>query len=101
MTDEWPNILRIVNATGCAFALYFLAVAARQQWKQWNDKTRNHWWALLGWVTLGFEGAIESYILQVEPGPRIIGQTLVVAWTLRALTIREPLQAEPSLPRKE
>lgn len=98
---DWANILRIVNATGCAFALYLLATAARQQWRGWNEKTRNHWWALLGWVTLGLEGAIETTVLQVQPGPRTVGQTLVVAWTIRALTIRDELRAEPSLPRKE
>lgn len=98
--DLTANILRVINAIGCSVALYFLFVAARQQWESWNFKTQQHWWALVGWVGLGLEGVIENLILQTTPGPRVILQALVVAWTIRALTIRDTLQAEPSFPRK-
>ena len=99
--DLTMTILRCVNAVGCSVALFFLFTAAREQWESWNFKTQQHWWALSGWVALGLEGVVENLILQTTPGPRVILQTLVVAWTLRALTIREPLRAEPSFPRKE
>ena len=98
---DWAEVARGFNALGCGIALGFLFNAAHKQWSAWNRKTQQHWWALFGWVALGLEGALESLILQTEPGPRIVIQTLVVAWTLRALTIRDELRAEPTLPRRE
>lgn len=99
--DLAANIIRCANAIGCAVALFFLFTAAREQWENWNFKTKQHWWALSGWVALGLEGVIENLVLQTTPGPRVILQALVVAWTLRALTIKEELRANPSFPRKE
>lgn len=98
---SWDLIFRSINILGCVVALILLITAARRQWKTWNDKTQNHWWALAGWVALGCEASIETIVLNVEPGPRTVLQTLVVAFTLRALTIREPLAAEPVIPFKK
>lgn len=92
---SWDLVLRSVNSTACLLSLLFLMRAAMKQWAVWNDKTQGHWWALTGWIALGLEGNIESVILGNEPGPRIILQTLVVAWTLRAITIEQEIHAEP------
>lgn len=97
---EWENLLRIANAIGCLVALWILSVSAYRQWSSWTDKTRNHWWALSGWVFIGMEAAIENVVLQTEPGPRVILQALVVAFTLRALLDRGELKAESELPWK-
>lgn len=97
----WEDLLRPINAMGCAVAMWFLASAAFRQWKSWNNKTQAHWWALFGWVFLGLEGAIEAMVLDTTPGPRVVIQTLVVAWTLRAMAIHEELKADPAVPWKE
>lgn len=97
---SWDVTLRAVNVVGCLVALYLLARAALQQWPTWNFKTQQHWWALFGWVALCVEGSIESVILDAPPGPRTVITTLVIAWTLRALLIREKLEAGPVLNQK-
>lgn len=97
----WEDVVRSINALGCGVALGFLFAVVREQWATWNSKTRQHWWALVGWVALGLEGTIESLILQTEPGPRVVLQTLVVAWTLRALSIRDTIHVTPISPRRE
>lgn len=95
----WEDILRIVNAITCAVAFVLLVRAAYGQWDDWNFKTQMHWWALTGWVFLCIEGSIESIILDAPAGPRTVFTTLVAAWTIRALTIQDKLEAEPSVRR--
>lgn len=102
MDIQWDVLARIVNSLGCVVGMYILIRAATRQYGEWNFKTQNHWWALFGWVTLGLEGSIENLVQGNPPGPRTVIQTLVIAWTIRALTIRrEKLEAEPAFPKKE
>ena len=99
--DIWGVIGRIINILGCFFGLWLLAQSAREQWNNWNLKTQSHWWALVGWVFLGLELSIEMLILDINPGPRTVIQTLVIAWTIRALTMQEKLEADaPRMPWK-
>ena len=98
---DWVDLVRGLNALGCGIALGILLSVVRTQWSDWNTKTRQHWWALFGWVCFGLEGAVESLVLQTEPGPRVVLQTLVVAWTLKALSIREELHVDPSHIRRD
>lgn len=96
----WVTILRSINGCGCIVALYLLGSAFFHQWRDWNFKTRQHWFALVGWTFLGMEGSFENLIFHTQPGPRLILQTLVVAWTIRALTIHEKLESDPAIPWK-
>lgn len=94
---NWADSIRIVNGLGSLVCLVLLVIAARNQWKGWNIKTQQHWWALFGWTALCLEASIEAILLNVEPGPRTVLTSLVLAWTLRALLIQEPLRADPAL----
>ncbi len=98
---DWVVFIRTFNAVGCLTALIFLLRAAFHQWKSWNFKTQQHWLALVGWVSLGLEGTIETYFLNIPAGPRTVLTTLVVAWTARALLINDDLNAKAPLSRKE
>jgi hypothetical protein len=97
----WEVLFRGLNMLGSVFALVLLLKTAYEQWSDWNVKTQQHWWALLGWVGLCAEGSIESYILNVSIAPRTILTTLVLAWTIRAILIDDTLHAESSIPRKD
>ena len=94
-------ILRAFCIVGCAFSLWFLGVSAYRGWREWNDKTKTHWWALFGWVFLGLVAIIENLIQENSPGTKTILQALVVAWTVNALLVKEPLVANPSVPWKK
>lgn len=98
---DWVVVIRTLNGLGCACALTFLIYAAHQQWKTWNFKTQQHWWALVGWTSLGMESTIESYFINIQPGPRTVLTTLVVAWTVRAILVHDEVRARPALPRKD
>lgn len=98
---DWADVLRILNAIGCGVALWFLGSSAYRQWHDWSEKTQLHWWALLGWVFLGFEGSIENAWFHTVPGPRVIIQSLVIVFTLRALAHKGELRAQGIKPWKK
>lgn len=97
----WDTTIRVVNIAACAIALLLLARSAYIQRARWNDRTHIYWWALVGWVFLGLESTIELLVQDVDPGPRTIVLTLVLAWTLRALTLKEHVHAGPVIGRKK
>lgn len=97
----WDTAIRMVNIAACAIALLLLARSAYIQRKRWNERTHVYWWALVGWVFLGLESTIELLVKDVDPGPRTIVLTLVLAWTLRALTLQQNVQAGPIVGRKK
>ena len=99
--DYFMLTLRVINIIGCLLILWWLSVSAFRNWRNWNEKTRMHWWALVGWVFLGFELTIENLIQNNSPGPKTIIQTLVVAWTIRALLLNDELSARSSIPWKK
>ena len=98
---DWETFVRIANLIGSVFALWLLASTRYRQWNTWNYRTRVHWMALVGWVFLGFEATLESLIFNTDPGPRTILTSLVIAWTVRALLIEQPLESNANLPWKD
>jgi hypothetical protein len=94
-------VIRIVNCLGCIVALTILLISGHRQWKDWNFKTRQHWLALIGWVSLGLESTLESYFLNIPGGPRTILVTLVLAWTLHAIFTNEEVRSNPWHSRKD
>jgi hypothetical protein len=100
MDPDLVTIVRSVNIIGCLSCMWFLATSAYRQWARWNVKTQAHWWALTGWVILGFESTVESFITDIPGGPRTVVATLVIAWTIRALLVDEELNSKPSIPWK-
>lgn len=98
--DGW-TILRILCILGCCVSGLLLSTARFRQWNEWSDKTKDHWWALGGWVFFGTYGTIESMIQHNPGGSRLIVLALVITFTLRALLRDGELQARASLSRKE
>lgn len=93
--------LRIFCFLGCAYSLLLLSTARFRQWKDWTVKTRDHWWALTGWVFACMYGVIELLTRNVDGGSRLIVTSLVVALTLRALIRSGELKAHSSFPGKK
>lgn len=96
MAWDWDFVIRTINIVACLIALLLLARSAFIQRKLWNDRTNVYWWALVGWVFLGLESTVELIVKHVDPGPRTIVLTLVLAWTLRALTLQQDVHSGPS-----
>lgn len=94
----WDVVLRLVNASGCLFSLWLMVLAAYRTWRHWSDKTQTMWFALFGWVFLGFEGSIESIIFGIAPGPRTVLQTLVIAFTVTAFLKSGAIQQASVVP---
>lgn len=82
---SWLDMLRLLNAFICLGALWYMAMKAFHQWSTWSRKTQSHWWAFFGWIFLGLEGSLESYLLDAKPGPRIVMATVVMLWTVITL----------------
>lgn len=93
--DIWL-VLRILMIVGCVACLLVLATAHFRQWNRWNVTTRNHWFALAGWVFLGLYSAIENLIQGSPGGTRIIAGLLVVCFTIRAL-VNKPAKPSPRI----
>lgn len=90
----WELLLRILNATGCLFALWILGLDAYRYRKTWNIKTQDHWLALVVWVVVGMSGAIEALMRGLSVGPTTVLKLLAVAITLRALLRKGEVVAE-------
>ena len=98
--DVWL-LLRIFCFVGCAFSLFLLSTARFRQWDEWTIKTKDHWYALTGWVFTCMYGVVELLLNNVEGGSRLIITSLVVALTLRALLRSGELKAHASLTGKK
>ena len=97
----WWDALRNLCILGCVVNGLLLSTARFRQWDEWSDKTREHWWALSGWVFFGAYASIESLVTHVPGGSRIIVLLLIIALTLRALLRDGQLHARAALSRKE
>lgn len=100
-TDDLWLLLRIFCFLGCAYSLLLLSTARFRQWNDWTVKTKDHWWALTGWVFACGYGVIELLVKEVDGGSRLIVTSLVVALTLRALLRSGELRAHASYPGKK
>lgn len=97
----WVIVIRSINALGALFCLFLMLRSANRQWKQWNIKTQQHWWALMGWVALCFEASVETIFVHIAAGPRTVFTTLAVAWTIRALMIDDVVHSASPFKRKD
>lgn len=101
MSDDIWLLLRIFCFIGSAYSLFLLSTARFRQWKGWTVKTKDHWYALTGWVFACMYGVVELLLKDVDGGSRLIVTSLVVALTLRALLRSGELRATASLPGKK
>lgn len=98
---HWDVLIRLTNIFGCLVCLILLARVGSLNYKTWNDKTRTYWLSLVGWTFLGVEGSIETIVRDIPIGPRTVISTLVIAWTLRALTINQTVESRSALTKKQ
>lgn len=98
---DWWMILRILILVGCTVCGLMLSTARFRQWDDWTVKTKDHWWALSGWVFVSFYGVIENIVQGNPGGSRLIVLALVVALTLRALFRSGELRADATIPGKK
>lgn len=98
--DGW-DVLRCICILGCAINGLLLSTARFRQWDTWSDKTKDHWWALGGWVFFGAYASIEALIQHIPGGSRLIVLALIIALTTRALLRDGELHARAALTRKE
>ena len=98
---DWWMLLRIACIIGCVVNGVILSTARFRLWSTWSDKTRAHWWALCGWVFFGAYASIESLILHVPGGSRLIVLALIIVLTFRALIHDGELRSQAVFPRKD
>lgn len=97
MTEiQWYDVMRVVNIVLTVVALSFLAVAWKRQVEGWNNKTADHWYALVGLVFVLGLGSVENIAQDNPPGSRVLVHTVVLVILLRALLRKEKLEAGPT-----
>lgn len=83
--DDWHDILRFVVFLVSLYAMTVLVLRWRQYSREWTNKTKDYWYALLMWTFVGVVGSIQGILLDRSLTPATVVLTAAVLVTAKGL----------------
>ena len=85
---NWADYLRLFNFVACVSCLLILLLRFKKFHHQYNEKTRDYWFALTTWTVAGLVGSLASVLLNAPTNPGTVLTTAAVLASIKGALSR-------------